>query len=165
LQLIPAVAEAFTHERITASHANLIARLPQESRSKPSRTAGVRIGRTRSRTYSPAKHLSAWIQTNLYLNLADAPFDREDHTLNPAGACTTCPRRSGFNTTLFTDVQGDQCLDAPCFHTKVNAHIDREIAAHPELVQIENGYPNPNEKRPGTRAAGPVPRSLRNYCS
>ena len=33
LQLIPAVAEAFTQERITASHANLIARLPQESQA------------------------------------------------------------------------------------------------------------------------------------
>jgi ParB-like chromosome segregation protein Spo0J len=31
LQLIPPVAEAFTQERITASHANLIARLPQET--------------------------------------------------------------------------------------------------------------------------------------
>ncbi|NYF51656.1 ParB/RepB/Spo0J family partition protein [Tunturiibacter gelidoferens] len=30
LQLIPAVAQAFVEERITASHANLIARLPQE---------------------------------------------------------------------------------------------------------------------------------------
>ncbi len=30
LQLIPAVAEAFAQERITASHANLLARLPQE---------------------------------------------------------------------------------------------------------------------------------------
>ena len=30
LQLIPTVAEAFTQERITASHANLIARLPQD---------------------------------------------------------------------------------------------------------------------------------------
>jgi hypothetical protein len=29
----------------------------------------------------PAKHLRAWIQANLYLNLADAPFDREDTTL------------------------------------------------------------------------------------
>ncbi len=34
LQLIPAVAEAFTQERITASHANLIARLPQESQAE-----------------------------------------------------------------------------------------------------------------------------------
>ena len=36
----------------------------------------------------PAKHLAAWIQANLYLNLADAPFDREDTTLKPeAGKC------------------------------------------------------------------------------
>jgi ParB family chromosome partitioning protein len=34
LQLIPAVAEAFTQERITARHANLIARLPQESQAE-----------------------------------------------------------------------------------------------------------------------------------
>ena len=34
LQLIPAVAEAFSQERITASHANLIARLPQESQAE-----------------------------------------------------------------------------------------------------------------------------------
>ena len=34
LQLIPTVAEAFTQERITASHANLIARLPQESQAE-----------------------------------------------------------------------------------------------------------------------------------
>ena len=31
LQLIPIIAEAFTAERITASHANLLARLPQEA--------------------------------------------------------------------------------------------------------------------------------------
>jgi ParB family chromosome partitioning protein len=30
LQLVPSIAEAFTAERITASHANLLARLPQE---------------------------------------------------------------------------------------------------------------------------------------
>ena len=98
----------------------------------------------------PAKHLSAWIQANLYLNLAEAPFDREDTTLNPAaGACLACPRRSGFNTSLFADVQGDQCLDAPCFQLKITAHIDRELAARPELVQIETAWRNPKEQRPG----------------
>jgi ParB family chromosome partitioning protein len=86
----------------------------------------------------------------LYLSLAEAPFDREDSTLNPAaGACVTCPRRSGFNTSLFHDVQGDQCLDAPCYQTKVTAHIDRELAARPELVQIETAWRNPEEQRPG----------------
>ena len=34
----------------------------------------------------------------------------------------TCPRRSGYNTSLFADVQGDQCLDGPCFQSKVATH-------------------------------------------
>ncbi len=149
LQLIPSIAEAFSAERITASHANLLARLPQESQAEAFEQCWRKDWQDKEPHLLPAKHLSAWIQTNLYLSLADAPFSKEDPTLNPpAGACVTCPRRSGFNTSLFPDVQGDQCLDAPCFHTKVNAHIDREIAARPELVQIENGWRRATEQRP-----------------
>ncbi len=155
LQLIPSVAEAFSKELITASHANLLARLPQESQADAYEQCWRKDWQDREPHLLPAKHLSAWIQTNLYLSLADAPFSKEDTTLNPAaGACVTCPRRSGFNTTLFADVQGDQCLDAPCFHTKINAHIDREVAAHPELIQIENGYRAPKEQRPGAVRSG-----------
>ena len=155
LQLIPAVAEAFTKELITASHANLLARLPQDAQANAYEQCWRKDWQDKEPHLLPAKHLSAWIQNNLYLSLADAPFSKEDTTLNPpAGACVTCPRRSGFNTTLFADVQGDQCLDAPCFHTKVEAHIDREIAARPELVQIENGYRSPKEKRPGAVQRG-----------
>ncbi len=58
----------------------------------------------------PAKHLSAWITNNVYLPLDETPFDRKDATLNPgAGACSACPRRSGYNTSLFFDVVADQC--------------------------------------------------------
>ena len=149
LQLIPSIAEAFSAERITASHANLLARLPQESQAEAFEQCWRKDWQDKEPHLLPAKHLSAWIQTNLYLSLADAPFSKEDPTLNPpTGACVTCPRRSGFNTSLFPDVQGDQCLDAPCFHTKVNAHIDREIAARPELIQIENGWRRATEQRP-----------------
>ena len=110
LQLIPTVAEAFTQERITASHANLIARLPQESQAEAFEQCWRKDWQDKEPHLLPAKHLAAWIQANLYLSLADAPFDREDPTLNPtAGACVTCPRRSGHNTSLFCDVQGDQC--------------------------------------------------------
>jgi ParB family chromosome partitioning protein len=92
-----------------------------------------------------------------YLPLADAPFDREDPTLNPAaGACVTCPRRSGHNTALFADVVSDQCLDSSCYHSKVEGFLDREIAAHPGLVQIENGWRNPKEQRPGAVQRGHV---------
>ncbi len=155
LQLIPAVAEAFSKEFISASHANLLARLPQEAQVNAYEQCWRKDWTDKEPHLLPAKHLSAWIQTNLYLSLADAPFSKEDTTLNPpAGACVTCPRRSGFNTTLFADVQGDQCLDAPCFHTKMEAHINREIAARPELVQIENGYRAPKEQRPGAVRSG-----------
>jgi len=150
LQLIPAVAEAFVEERITASHANLIARLPQEHQAEAFENCWRKDWQDKEAHLLPAKHLSAWIQANLYLNLAEAPFDREDTTLSPvAGACVTCPRRSGFNTSLFADVQGDQCLGAPCYQAKVAAHIDREMAARPELIAIETTWRAPKEQRPG----------------
>ena len=155
LQLIPEVAEAFTQERITASHANLIARLPQESQAKAFAQCWRKDWNDTEAHLLPAKFLSSWIQNNLYLALADAPFDREDATLNPvAGACTTCPRRSGYNTALFSDVLSDECLDGNCYRSKISAHLDREIAAHPEFVQIETSWRNRNEQRPGVLDRG-----------
>jgi ParB family chromosome partitioning protein len=157
LQLIPMVAEAFTQERISASHANLIARLPQESQAEAFEQCWRKDWQDKEPHLLPAKHLAAWIQANLYLSLADAPFDREDPTLNPtAGACVTCPRRSGYNTSLFCDVRGDQCLDGSCYHSKVEVFLDREIAAYPGLIQIENGWRNPKEQRPGAVQRGHV---------
>ena len=151
LQLIPAVAKAFTQERIMASHANLIARLPREHQQAAFDQCWRKDWQDSEPHLLPAKHVAAWIQANLYLSLADAPFDREDPNLNPAaGACTTCPRRSGYNRTLFCDVQGDQCLDAPCFHAKVEAHINRELATQPGLVQIELAWRPASQQRPGT---------------
>ncbi|MFC6644673.1 hypothetical protein ACFQBQ_03515 [Granulicella cerasi] len=46
-------------------------------------------------------------------------------------------------------MQGDQCHDGTCFQSKIAAHIDREIAARPELVQIETAWRSPKEQRPG----------------
>ena len=150
LQLIPEVAEAFTQERITASHANLIARLPQESQAEAFEQCWRKDWQDSEAHLLPAKHVSAWIQNNLYLALADAPFDREDPTLNPAaGACATCPRRSGYNTSLFSDVTGgDQCLDGTCYQIKLTEHVRREVLARPELVQIETAFRNPKERQP-----------------
>src|SRR5271170_6698313 len=155
LQLIPEVAEAFVEERITASHANLIARLPQESQAQAFAQCWRKDWNDTEAHLLPAKFLSSWIQNNLYLALADAPFDREDATLKPvAGACTTCPRRSGYNTALFSDVLSDECLDGNCYRSKISAHIDREIAAHPEFVQIETSWRNRSEQRPGVLDRG-----------
>jgi ParB family transcriptional regulator, chromosome partitioning protein len=150
LQLIPEVAKAFVEERITASHANLIARLPQEHQATAFEQCWRKDWQDSEPHLLPAKQLTAWIETNLYLALAEAPFDREDATLNSdAGACVTCTKRSGYNTSLFADVQGDQCLDGACYQSKVAAHIDHALAENPQLVQIETAWRPLKEQRPG----------------
>ncbi len=155
LQLVPEVAEAFAQDRITASHANLIARLPQESQAAAFEQCWRKDWNDKEPHLLPAKTLAAWIQANLYLSLADAPFDRDDATLNPvAGACTTCPRRSGYNTLLFPDAASDQCLDAKCHAIKISNFIDRAIAAQPDLVQIEEGWRRAKDQRPGAVVRG-----------
>jgi ParB family chromosome partitioning protein len=78
LQLVPAVAEAFVQERITASHANLLARLPQDVQAQAFEQCWRKDWQDKEPHLLPAKHVAAWIQANLYLSLADAPFDRED---------------------------------------------------------------------------------------
>ena len=150
LQLIPEVAEAFQTERITASHANLISRLPQEKQAEAFAQCWRKDYQDKEAHLLPAKYLSAWIANNVYLPLDDSPFDREDSTLNPdSGACSNCPRRSGYNTSLFSDVTGgDQCLDGTCYHIKLNEHVRREVLARPELVQIETAFRNPKERQP-----------------
>lgn len=149
LQLIPSIAEAFLAERITTSHANLIARLPQEHQPAAFASCWRKDWQDNEAHLLPAKNLAAWIQSNLYLNLAEAPFDVADASLKPeAGACLTCPRRSGFNTSLFADVQDDQCFDATCYQAKVTAHIDLAVRENPQLVQIETSFCPPKERRP-----------------
>ena len=105
----------------------------------------------RSRICSPPSTSPHGLRTTSISRWTRHPFDREDNTLNPtAGACSNCPRRSGYNTSLFADVAGDQCLDATCYHAKLTEHVNREVAARPELVQIETAHRNPKERRPGT---------------
>ena len=84
LQLIPEVAEAFTQERITVSHANLIARIPQESQAAAFEQCWRKDWKDDEAHLLPAKFLYAWIQTNLYLSLADAPAQSHSDTPAPA---------------------------------------------------------------------------------
>jgi len=56
------------------------------------------------------RELAAWIESNILLQLASAPFDKQDEALVPeAGSCANCPKRTGFNKLLFPDVRKDSC--------------------------------------------------------
>jgi hypothetical protein len=62
-------------------------------------------------------------------SLKKAPFAILDVELVPAaGACTTCPKRSGAQGALFDAGDDDSCIDAVCWSAKKKAHGER-IAA------------------------------------
>ena len=70
--------------------------------------------------------LKRWIADNVLLLLKDAPWRLDDAALLPiAGPCTTCPKRSGANAALFSDLtpEGDVCTDQACFAAKRKAFI------------------------------------------
>jgi len=92
----------------------------------------------------PVRQLQQWIEHNILLELASAPFSKEDAQLVPeAGACLDCPKRTGHNTLLFAEIgsgQPDSCSDPKCYAAKVEAHIRQSTAEKPKLVQISTAY-------------------------
>jgi ParB/RepB/Spo0J family partition protein len=136
--LIPAAAKSFHKDEIATGHALLLARLSpaQQVEAFPHCFADVWLeGKQKKRLVNVAE-FSHYIDSNIILELSEAPFSREDDTLYPeAGACLNCPKRSGFNTLLFPDVKKDSCFDAACYGEKVT----RFIAAS-NLVQLAGDY-------------------------
>jgi len=64
-----------------------------------------------SQVLIPVRELAVWIESNILLQLASAPFDKQDDKLVPeAGSCANCPKRTGFNKLLFADVRKDSCM-------------------------------------------------------
>ena len=147
-ELTAAVTEAFAKDEIGVGHALLLAKL-QPAEQEQALSACFREdwnggqGKAK-RILLPVRHLHQWIEQNILLILKDAPFSKTDPNVNPAaGACVDCPKRTGGNALLFADVsQGnsDACTDPTCYAAKLEAHVQKQIAAKPELVQISTAY-------------------------
>ena len=76
-ELAPAVAEAFAKDEIGLGHALLLAKIQPEQQREACRIAFRSISAaTASRNASccPARHLQQWIERNILLELASAPF-------------------------------------------------------------------------------------------
>jgi ParB family chromosome partitioning protein len=94
-----------------------------------------------SQVLIPVRELAAWIESNILLQLASAPFDKQDETLVPeAGSCTNCPKRTGFNTLLFPDVRKDSCTSPDCFRAKIDACVKKTLETKPQLIQISAAW-------------------------
>jgi ParB family chromosome partitioning protein len=149
--LIPAAAKSFHKDEIATGHALLLARLStaQQVEAFPHCFADVWLEGKQKKRLVSVTEFSHYIDSNIVLELSEAPFCRDDDTLYPvAGACLNCPKRSGFNTLLFPDVKKDSCFDAACYGEKVT----RFIAAS-NLVQLAGDY------RAVPQGSATVPRS------
>jgi ParB family transcriptional regulator, chromosome partitioning protein len=141
--LIPPVAEAFLKDQITIGHALLIAKLPASQQQEAFAAAfrGMWTSEGNSQVLIQVRELAVWIETNVLLQLASAPFDKQDEKLvSAAGSCVNCPKRTGFNKLLFADVRKDSCTDPQCFHAKIDAHVSKTLESKPQLVQISSAW-------------------------
>ena len=141
--LIPPVAEAFLKDQITIGHALLIAKLPasQQQEAFSASFRGLWTSEGNSQVLIPVRELAAWIESNILLQLASAPFDKQDETLVPeAGSCANCPKRTGFNKLLFPDVRKDSCTSPDCFRAKIDACVTRTLETKPQLIQISAAW-------------------------
>jgi ParB family chromosome partitioning protein len=142
-ELIPPVAEAFLADRIGVGHALLIAKLPaaQQQSAFAAAFRSMWTSDGNQQILIPVRELAAWIESNILLELVSAPFSKQDETLVlEAGTCTNCPKRTGFNTLLFSDVRKDSCTDPACFRAKLDAHVAQTLEAKPKLVQISSAW-------------------------
>jgi ParB family chromosome partitioning protein len=150
-ELAPAAVEAFTKDEIGLGHALLLAKLQPEQQEEALKACSQEsyTGSSKAKhILLPVRHLREWIEHNILLELATAPFSNEDATLVPeAGSCIECPKRTGHNTLLFEGIasQHDSCSDPACYTAKVDAHVKRTVAAKPKLVQITTAYGKPAE--------------------
>jgi len=82
------------------------------------------------------RDLENWLDSNVYLELGAAPWDRSDAALVPeAGSCVACPKRTGFIPALFPELEGgDNCTDPKCFNRKKSVFVQLKKA---ELAERE----------------------------
>ena len=124
--LAPAVTEAFAKDEIGVGHALLLAKLQPEQQAEALAACWQETftnGSKPKRILLPVRHLQQWIEHNILLELAAAPFSKEDAQLVPeAGSCLQCAKRTGYNTLLFAEIGAnhpDSCsapatLSYPC---------------------------------------------------
>ncbi len=129
--------ERFLNNEFPASTALLIARIPVPSLQVQA------LAEIMNPAYSqePMSYRSAvkHIQDRYMLQLDNAPFQIADAKLvKAAGSCVECPKRTGNQPEIFTDVKNDHiCTDPDCFAEKRGAQDAKTlVAAHKKGIPV-----------------------------
>lgn len=122
LNLPPAAAEALSDGSIAISTAQLIGRIPSEL-LRLKATKSILEGRFHNGEPLNFREAKDHVEKFLMRELKGVPWDQADADLLPeAGACATCPKRTGNNRAEYPDARADICTDTDCFAAKMKSH-------------------------------------------
>lgn len=142
VHLIPEAQEEFFEGRFPVSHALLISRLAPEAQPQALKDVCLPY----NLVVRPLEDFRALLERNFHISLSGAPWKLDDAELVPAaGACLTCPQRTGTLPDLFADVRGKNvCTNRSCHAAKTTAFVARALARATEkgqeLVPISRTY-------------------------
>jgi ParB family transcriptional regulator, chromosome partitioning protein len=133
--LTPDAQTAFYEGKLTVAHALELARLQPADQDRalkecfPDHRSTTSILRDRKAEAVTVRQLRDWIEREIQLDLKSAPFDGNDANLLPtAGACSTCPKRTGSNPLLFPEIRNKSlCTDPTCYRTKIQALVHARL--------------------------------------
>lgn len=116
----------FLDNKFSASTALLLARIPLPAlQVKAAKEITLSQYNGEAMSYRVAAN---HIQNRYMLNLDDAPFKINDaKLLTMAGSCVKCPKRTGNQPDIFTDINPNICTDPDCFNEKRAADITQKI--------------------------------------
>lgn len=128
LDLTPDAREAMYEGHLGRSTALLVAHYPAEQQEEV-----VAYIKSLADNGAPAafRKVRPMVYTRFNLDLTKAVWLLTDADLVPAaGACSSCPKRSGAHADLFGEGEfgPDSCTDADCFASKRLAHVERAKA-------------------------------------
>jgi len=130
LCLLPKKAQALVARgELPPATAELIARIPGEKARKEA--AEELLNNTADDDEVPSyRWVKDEIQRRWMVELKQAPFQPAEASLVPgAGACTSCPKRTGNCPDLYPDSRADLCTDPACYRAKVEAWGKRQVQA------------------------------------
>lgn len=129
LDLCPVARRFLESGDLDASTALLVARIPVADLQVK---AAKKIAEGYHHNDEPLSYRQAseMLQREFMLRLDEAPFSRADAALvSSAGRCHDCPKRTGNQADIFTDVKSpDICTDPSCYEAKKAAHIAQQRA-------------------------------------
>ncbi len=126
--LIPEARKAFLEDRLNAATALLVARVPHEDLQKQALKEVTTLDYRKE--LPSVREATRIVQEKFMLRLVDAPFDRAGVVVAGVPSCQACPKRTGNQRELFSDVEAkdDLCTDPKCFGVKRDAAWEKKVA-------------------------------------